>query len=115
MQSTAKPLSMWPWPLCAHDSFGVFGWVVFFFSPQPDDKEERKVGSTAKFSTAGPQMTPVTARHCTHTEYMAFLAVLPQCKTMNQQLMKEEKLSTASLSGLPRITEQVQCLGPVEL
>lgn len=33
---------------------------------------------------------------------------------MNQQLMKEGKTKHSWLSGLARITEQGQCLGPVE-
>lgn len=48
-----SPLSMWQWPPCAYDNFGLllvflggvfccvvlFGWFCFFL-PQPDDKEE---------------------------------------------------------------------------
>lgn len=70
---------LWPWAPRAHDNFGVFLNLL--------RKEEWEAQpNSAQLVLRWPQSQ---AGHCTDAEHAAFLAVLPECSTMNLQWTKE--------------------------
>lgn len=89
-------------------------WVVFFlFFHSPMTRSKGKWGVQPNFHSWSLDDPSYCRALCMHWK-RCIPSSHPQCKAMNQQLMKEGKTKHNWLSSLPRITEQGQYLGPVE-